>query len=325
MIKQKKALIAGGAVLVLGFVWWGLGAYASNKAEQEIVSFLDSIGQRDTVRWNNISASPFGSVTLDGVTIGPAGAPWVVVDSVNIDDFRDDRDRKSGSLVLKHAALPDGYSPLTALQSVRQGGKVDLPPATLSAKWDYDRDDDKADIALNVDQPDAFNIDLKLAMERVNGAMAASSMEQLGGIAMGLGLGGGRYLQRALEPLGNVRINKLDIGVKDRGYVTRSIELYKRYNIPVVASEGNAKKQRDKGFEQRIERITAQCVAAKELNGFSDLQDACDALGNFISGEDKDLILSSTSRSGVALSEIFAAGFNNPAQALAALAPKLTN
>lgn len=58
MIKQKNGLIAGGVVVVLACAWWGLGAYASGKAEDEIVALLDKTGQRDMVRWQSISASP---------------------------------------------------------------------------------------------------------------------------------------------------------------------------------------------------------------------------------------------------------------------------
>ena len=72
MIKQKKSLIAGGVVAALACAWWGLGVYASGKAEDELLALLDKTGQRDMVHWKSISASPFGSAKLKEVTIGSA-------------------------------------------------------------------------------------------------------------------------------------------------------------------------------------------------------------------------------------------------------------
>lgn len=324
MIKQKKALIAGGVVVALGCAWWGLGVYASNKAEDKLVAFLESIGQRDAVHWKSLSASPFGSATLKDVTIGSPSSPTARIDAISIASLRNDADRKSGDVVFRGAAMANGFSPLSTLEFTRQGGKTDLPPATLSLKWDYQRDDDKAEVRIGLEQPDALNANLELALERVNGAVAMGDSGNLGQIAM-MGMFGLGRLDRALAPLADLRIKAIDLSVKDEGYVKRSIELYKRYNVTIVPGEGSAEKQRNKNFEKSIDALTKMCIERKQLAGFADNKDACKALFGFASGDDKALKLSASPRSGVALSELINSRLTDFNKALALFSPKLSN
>lgn len=324
MIKQKKALIAGGVVVALGCAWWGLSAYAANKAEDKLVAFLEKIGQRDAVHWKSISASPFGSATLKDVTIGSPASPAARIEAISIDSFRDDADRKSGDVVFRGAALADGYSPLSKLEFIRQGGKVDLPPATLSMKWDYQRGDDRAEVRLGLEQPEALNANLNLELERVNGAVAMGDSGNLGQIAM-MGMFGLGRLDRALVPLGDLRIKAIDLSVRDDGYVKRSIELYKRYNVTIAPGEGNAEKQRNKNFEKSIDALTEMCIQRNQLAGFADNKDACKALLGFASGDDKALKLSASPRSGVALSELTNSRLTDFNKVLVLFSPKLSN
>lgn len=324
MIKQKNGLIAGGVVVVLACAWWGLGAYASGKAEDEIVALLDKTGQRDNVRWQSISASPFGSAKLKQVSIGPAAAPVALIDTVKISGLRNTADRRSGDVTIEGAALPNGSSVLSQTDLARQAGKLNLPPANLRVRWDYQRDDDNAEIQLNLEQPDALNADLSLNLQRVNDAVAmAEDGSGLAAVGM-MGIFGMGRIDRALAPLAQVRIQSGSLSVKDDGYVKRSVELFKRYNLNPVPGDGNPEKQRAKQFEKFVDDSKMRCFNQKTLAGFKDNEDACKAIANFASGDKRSITLTLNPRNGVSLGELFA-GASNQAQVFALLAPTLDN
>ena len=321
MIKQKNGLIAGGVVVVLACAWWGLGAYASGKAEDEIVALLDKTGQRDMVRWQSISASPFGSAKLKQVTVGPAGSPIALIDTVKISGLRNTSDRRSGDVTIEGAALPNGTSVLSQTDLARQAGKLDLPPANLRVRWDYQRDDDNAELQLTLEQPEALNAELSLSLERVNGAVAlAEDSDALVRLAM---MGMGR-IDRALAPLAELRIKSGSLSVKDDGYVKRSLELFKRYNLTAEPGEGNPDKQRAKQFDKLVSDSQKRCENQKTLAGFDDNDDACQALARFASGDKRTIALTLNPRNGVSIAELLSSA-NNQGKVFALLAPTLEN
>ena len=324
MIKQKKGLIAGGVVVVLACAWWGLGAYASGKAEDEIVALLDKTGQRDMVRWQSISASPFGSAKLKQVTVGPAGSPIALIDTVKISGLRNTSDRRSGDVTIEGAALPNGTSVLSQTDLARQAGKLDLPPANLRVRWDYQRDDDNAELQLTLEQPEALNAELALSLERVNGAVSlAEDRDALVGLAM-MGMMGMGRIDRALAPLAELRIKSGSLSVKDDGYVKRSVELFKRYNLTAEPGEGNPDKQRAKQFDKLVSDSQKRCEDQKTLAGFDDNDDACQALARFASGDKRTIALTLNPRNGVSIAELLSSA-NNQGKVLALLAPTLEN
>ena len=324
MIKQKNGLIAGGVVVVLACAWWGLGAYASGKAEDEIVALLDKTGQRDMVRWQSISASPFGSAKLKQVTVGPAGSPIALIDTVKISGLRNTSDRRSGDVTIEGAALPNGTSVLSQTDLARRAGKLDLPPANLRVRWDYQRDDDNAELQLTLEQPEALSAELALNLERVNGAVSlAEDRDALVGLAM-MGVMGMGRIDRKLAPLAELRIKSGSLSVKDDGYVQRSVELFKRYNLSAEPGEGNPDKQRAKQFDKLVSDSQKRCEDQKSLAGFDDNDDACQALARFASGDKRTIALTLNPRNGVSIAELLSSA-NNQSKAFALLAPTLEN
>lgn len=324
MIKQKNGLIAGGVVVVLACAWWGLGAYASGKAEDEIVALLDKTGQRDMVRWQSISASPFGSAKLKQVTVGPAGSPIALIDTVKISGLRNTSDRRSGDVTIEGAALPNGTSVLSQTDLARRAGKLDLPPANLRVRWDYQRDDDNAELQLTLEQPEALNAELALSLERVNGAVSlAEDRDALVGLAM-MGMMGMGRIDRKLAPLAELRIKSGSLSVKDDGYVQRSVELFKRYNLNAEPGEGNPDKQRAKQFDKLVSDSQKRCEDQKSLAGFDDNDDACQALARFASGDKRTIALTLNPRNGVSIAELLSSA-NNQSKVFALLAPTLEN
>ncbi|ALM86561.1 hypothetical protein [Bordetella sp. N] len=330
MIKQKNVpLIAGGVVVVLGAIWYGLGAYASSKAEDRLVAYLDKNGQRANVQWKSVSASIFGSATIEGVTIGAPGKPMALIERVKVSGVRDDRDRQSGDVVLENATLPDGKSPLTQLSVFLQAGKADLPAATLNVRWDYRRDDDKAEVNVGLRQPKALDADLALELDHLGPAVAAfSDPTKLAGVAMAGafgGLGGLGRMDSSLASLAQVRVKSLNLKVKDDGYVQRSIVLFKRYNIQAVPGEGSAGKQRDKKFNEAVKENRKACESRNLMAGFKDNGDACKALANFLGGDDDTLKFETDARAPVSLAELLAGGMRDSQKTLALFSPTLSN
>jgi hypothetical protein len=324
MINQKKGLIAGGVVVVLACAWWGLGAYASGKAEDEIVALLDKTGQRDMVRWQSISASPFGSAKLKQVTVGPAGSPIALIDTVKISGLRNTSDRRSGDVTIEGAALPNGTSVLSQTDLARHAGKLDLPPANLRVRWDYQRDDDNAELQLTLEQPEALSAEMALSLERVNGAVSlAEDRDALVGLAM-MGMMGLGRIDRKLAPLAELRIKSGSLSVKDDGYVQRSVELFKRYNLSAEPGEGNPDKQRAKQFDKLVSDSQKRCEDQKSLAGFDDNDDACQALARFASGDKRTIALTLNPRNGVSIAELLSSA-NNQSKVFALLAPTLEN
>lgn len=325
----KKALIAGGVVVALGVIWFGLGAYASSKAEDRLIAYLDKNGQRANVQWKSVSASIFGSATVKEVTIGTPGKPMALIERVRVSDLRDDRDRQSGDVVLENATLPDGRSPLAQLNVFLQAGKADLPAATLNVRWDYRRDDDKADVSIGLRQPRALDADLALTLEHLGPAVAMSTdPSALAGVAMAGafgGLGGLGRMDRTLAPLAEVRVKSLSLKVKDDGYVQRSIALYKRYNVPAVPGDGSAGKQRDKKFAEAVKQGRGWCEQRNLLAGFKDNADACKALANFLGGDDNTLKFETNARAPVSLADLLSGGMTDYHKTLALFSPSLSN
>ena len=213
---------------------------------------------------------------------------------------------------------------LSQTDLARRAGKLDLPPANLRVRWDYQRDDDNAELQLTLEQPEALNAELALSLERVNGAVTlAEDRDALVGLAM-MGMMGMGRIDRALAPLAELRIKSGSLSVKDDGYVQRSVELFKRYNLTAEPGEGNPDKQRAKQFDKLVSDSQKRCEDQKTLAGFDDNDDACQAIARFASGDKRTIALTLNPRNGVSIAELLSSA-NNQGKVFALLAPSLEN
>ncbi|KAA3651509.1 MAG: hypothetical protein DWQ11_14010 [Proteobacteria bacterium] len=337
-MSQRNLMLAGGGALAALVVGWAvLGQVADGKAEAAIVQALDEHGMRDQVHWKSVSASPFGgSVRLDEVNItGVLGNADMRIARVDIDDFIDEPRRKRAEVQMHGVSTSDGFSPLGEVEFVQASGRSQLPPAKLTMAWHMDLDDDTMTLAVALEQPDVMTARLDLALERV-GALARLSEGGAAPSAFALpdrprgrrggpppGMMGMGMAFQWLETMGEVRLKHLEAGLRDDGYVKRSIALHKRYAIPVSPADGKAAAQRDTRFKADIEKAQRDCERDLPVTDVGARRKACTTLTEFISGETASIRLTLSPQRPVSVSEIVEQAMQAPARLAPLLRPEI--
>lgn len=332
---QRKLIIAGAGAAVIAIGGWVVASHiATNKAEETLKRVLSDNGLAQSVQWRSLSASPLGHVTLKDVSIAAPGA-GITIESVEIGDWTDTADRKRGDVQLTKIATTDGFSPLGDNVYARAGGIVSVPPMDGKLRWDIRSDDDTGKLSVSIAQPDGVDAAMDIELARVSptvralelltdNARTASSAGNARGDAMAsFNVLGGVF--GLLKPLSQVEITSGKMHIVDRGYVKRSIALYKRYNVPVIAGEGDAEKQRNKAFEAAMERHAESCLKDRSFTAFADRKEACGSLVDFLQGDEREITLTLAPKRGVPLMRVFDGGVNDRNGNWAQLAPVLKN
>lgn len=340
MTRSNKMLAIGGGVVALLVVgWFVLSSMADSRAERQIDDFLTELGVRDQIHWENLSASPFGSVRLEGVSVDARGfgGQELQIARVDIDDFVDDDKRKRADVQLAGIATVDGFSPLGAIAYLRAGGRSALPPAAIHIQWDLDLDDDDLTLDISVGQPEAMHAQASFELERVRAltrlgsaaqpttfpgpfgragrAGAPSPLDSFAGIGAMLGV---------LESLGDVRVRHAGLTLRDDGYIKRSVALHKRYAIPVSAAGGSVDKQRNEGFARVVEGARADCEKQFPFgSSASDRRRNCSFVLDFLTGEQSSLSLKLRPDRPVPLSSLMQAGVAEPERLMQSLKPEI--
>lgn len=336
--RNRLLAIAGGAVAVLVVGWLVVSNMADSRAERQLDEFLTEHGLRDHVHWKRLSASPFGSVRLDEVSVDAraAGGQELRIARVDIDDFVDREKYKRADLRLSGIADAEGFSPLGAFEYLRAGGRSQLPPATIRVDWALDLDDDDLVLGILIGQPEAMEARGTFELERVGALVragtagpsvaspfgrparagaAARSVDPFAGIGGVFGM---------LEALGDVRIRRVELALRDDGYVRRSVALHKRYAIPVSAAGGSAERQRDEGFAHAIDGARAECE--KEFpfgSSASERRRSCGLVLDFLSGKRSSLTLKLRPDHPVPFSGLMESGFQENGRLIQLLKPEI--
>ena len=337
---NRLLAIAGGSIAVLVVGWLVLSNIADSRAERQLDDFLTEHGVRDQVRWKSLSASPFGSVRLDEVSIDAraVGGPELRIARVDIDDFVDDDDRKRADLQLTGIATDDGTSPLADFGYLRAGGRSTLPAAELRIAWDLDLDDDTLALELGVGQPQAMQAQASFEFERVRALTRLGSPAQAPAFPALFGRPGrSRAPSPKLEPfaaagaifgvlqsLGDVRIRHAELALRDDGYIARSVALHKRYAIPVSAAGGSVAEQRDRTFARSVDAARADCEKNFPFgNSASGRRESCALALDFLSGRRTSLKLSVHPDRAVSLSNLMEVGPAAPERLMKLLKPEI--
>ena len=97
---QKHVKFIAPAVLAVAIGgYFGLGAYASGKAEKQLEDWVYDNGLSGQVSWHSVSSTPLGgTVTIDGLAIRSenplVGKLDIDVERVAISDYEDGKERK---------------------------------------------------------------------------------------------------------------------------------------------------------------------------------------------------------------------------------------
>lgn len=336
---NRLLAIAGGIVAVLVVGWLALSSMADSRAERQIDDFLTEHGVRDQVQWKKLSASPFGSVRLDGVSVDAraVGGQELRIARVDIDDFDDDDEHKRADVQLTGIATEDGVSPLGRFEYLRAGGRSALPPAAIRIAWDLDLDDDDLTLEVGIGQPEAMEARASFEFERVRaltrlgtGAQPPAFPAMFGRPGRGGGpspkigsFAAAGAIFGMLQSLGDVRVRNAELALRDDGYIARSVALHKRYAIPVSATGGGVADQRDKAFDRSVGAARTDCEKSFPFGrSASDRRDSCARVLDFLTGKRASLKLTVHPDRAVSLSNLMEAGLE-PERLIKLLKPEI--
>lgn len=242
MNTNQKIIGGVGAALVVVVGGWLFAKHqATSIAHDKIDGFIIRNNLREVVSYADLSASPFGSVSLSGVKVKISPAAAVVVGSLDISDIKMKNDQLYGiSLAAKRTELP-------VLQLARENPRdsslreaVGLGYTTLTGDLSVavDFDDAKGTLAFEttgeVKEAGGWKAKLRLAGIDAQAVALLSQMAASGGKMNGLEMMASAGMQ--LQRLATVSLAEADFSVDNGGLYKRNQDLTSA-EMPV---EGNA-------------------------------------------------------------------------------------
>lgn len=271
----KGVLLAIPVVLLV--LWFAASWYATRKAEERIEDFLYKNQLSSAVQWDKLKATPFGKVTLSGLTLTIGNQP-VLMDSLVINKF--DNDEKKPVLDLRVTALQDkaGHAP-SFISDVfaPYTGRAALKPIDFSMSSQADYRKDTADFAFTLTVPEVIAVAGELELKKV-AALAKVQQGQSQGAMPAFALLG---LMSQIEPV------SLTLKAEDKGGVERFVELYKRYDLVPDPSEKNVDKHKAALFEELVKESEVECLALSDV--IRKTKSSCKALTQFILSKNSTL------------------------------------
>ncbi|KAB0606028.1 hypothetical protein [Castellaniella defragrans] len=339
MDKQKKILVIGGlAALVLIGGWLAVSHVATSRAEDKLYAFLDRYQLRDAVHWQSLSASPFGTATLKGITIRLGegqNAEKGAIERIHLSDLEDSEDRKSARVEVTGIAGGDGRSLLNRTSLIQAAGRADLPPFSLTMDWRLDRKDDTGALHFSLEQPKAFDGKFDLELSRVRDLLRLADRLAHGGgddfqeLAGGFGfLGPLGALAVVSQKIQQMEVRAVRASIRDEGYGERSRALAKRHDFDAAPGEGSADVQRERWFKEKIDAGRAQCKKDPEaaFGGAPLSRDDCLALLDFVTGESAKLTVKMEPARPVSLEQLLEGGSSrDPYRSIRLLEMRLDN
>src|SRR5690606_30294220 len=199
-------------------------------------------------------------------------------------------------------------------------------------------DDDDLALGILIGQPDAIEAQGTFEFERVGTLLrAASAMQSPGsGQSFGWPARAGKAQRPAdpfaglgsmlgmLEALGDVRVRRVALALRDDGYIRRSVALHKRYAIPISLTGGSADEQRSQGFAATLEGARADCEKDFPFgSSASERRRSCVHVLDFLSGKQSSLTLTLRPERPVPLSGLLESGFKDAPRLMQLLKPEI--
>lgn len=304
-MKQRPLFIAGGAVVALTVVYFGLSAYSSSRAEKVLKDWVFEHQLDQNVSWESVSSSPLGGrITVNGLRVNfGERAPRFEVAALDIADRVMDEDRARIRLRFKGVDIDDKSREGLAGASAFLMGPVGMGaanfgfaaavssglarPEPFDAALHVDIDDKSGtvDAEVSLDMPELYAADTSYRMTGVRGL--TRRINALNGItteneAAQMAVYG--VLPEIAQAVEMGELVHAEFSVKDRGMAKRSIALYQRYNTPLDPTKGDPEKQRRDYFVGVMKSVRADCTKrfTKLPKG---LVDGCDVVTRVLSGD----------------------------------------
>lgn len=239
--QMNKKLIAGGLVLVvaaLGWVW--AGHQATKVAKDQIDGFLIRNGLAGDIRYQDLSASPFGTATLKGVSVMAASANPILLGKVQISDVELKGEQLRGiSLSADTVEIPllafarqQRNLNDTLRDAIGLGYDAVRGEASLAVRYDDVRGTVSLQTSGSLNDAGGWKAKVVLGGISTNTVnelyTLAANARQLGGLAL-FGL-----LGQAGDALARTALVEMDLGVDNGGWFKRAAQVPDT-GVPVAA------------------------------------------------------------------------------------------
>lgn len=243
--KNKRLIATGLALVMLGGGWMYAKSQATQIAKDRIDGFLIRNNLVADVRYQDLSASPFGSAALSGVKLmASSGAP-ISIGSVEISDV----DMKGDQLRGIRIAAEKAEIPMLALarqqrnpdKIVRETLGLGYTTVTGALRASLRYDEQKAIITFETDG-DVKDAGSWKARFKVGGVDAgimnalyglSTNVSKMGGLAL-LGIMG-----QAGEAVTRLSLSEMEVGIDNSGLFKRTNEITDR-DMPAEGNDGVA-------------------------------------------------------------------------------------
>lgn len=297
---KRIALIGGGAVVVLAAAYFGLSAYSSKQAEKEIRDWVYEMELDDQLSWDSVSSSPFGGrISISGVELDAGGdEPSLNVAKIILSELIDSDERTR--VRIKIQGIDAGQQALSGLSRLGRmaggelgraahgfapalnSGLMTLKPFDAELFVDVDDADGSLQGELSIALPELFEgrVSYRLANQRNLNRTLRDLPDELAEV---------EGLYQVLAKLGaldqafkRAEIGHINLSIRDRGMLARSIALHQRYNTPLDPTAGDADRQREKHYQRQVEAVVKDCEG-DELG--RSLDDICELVEKVMLGK----------------------------------------
>lgn len=231
MTKNKVLIGAGAALVVVVGGWFLVKQQAAAAARDRIDGFLIRNNLRETVSYDGLSASPFGSVTLSGVKVKLSPAATVSVDSLALSGLEMKNDQLRG-LDLEADGIDVPLLAMTRADRHRDGQSVELiglgytnltGKLSLSAHYDDQKQTIAVETAGDVKDAGAWKLKLGLGGVDPRAVTALSGLNASAAQANPLALLG--MAGQGLQYLGSLTLSVAEISVDNAGLTKRQAQI----------------------------------------------------------------------------------------------------
>lgn len=219
---RKMAGVAGIAVLILaGGGWFYAQHHATEVAKERVDGALARFGLVRAITYENISASPFGSVTLDGIKISSPMTGNVQIGSLTLSRYDVQEDQFKGiegsikKIDLPVLAMARAGSGNYRLQELVGLGYKSVSLDTKFAA-DFDAETQAWTIASSGSAEDLGGWSIDLTLEPTSVAASSFDLFQSNPMTAGFGM---------LGAFRGIGISKASITLDNSGYAERSAEI----------------------------------------------------------------------------------------------------
>lgn len=278
---MKKLIYIGGVVIValLG-LWFGGSWYATKTAEDKLNAFVVKNDLKQFVRWEKVSATPLGSVTLKKVVVGPSSD--IVINEVQVKKAKHTDSELNVVVDLQGIADRNGYAPKALLFTLMEKTATkQAAPANLAIDLNLDYVSGRGVVELDAMSSNLAQVTGGVKLQEVSVLKSLIQRAERGEINKNILV----LLVEAEKIMQSVMFQQAELSVKDLGGLKRFIALQQRYlEMPVPGED--FEKTAGKQYQQRVNEEVEGCMQQSFIQKATQ---SCAKLGEFLKGDENSL------------------------------------